>query len=346
VGGRGAGESPRQGRRSRSAGEGRRRDAVAVGIVNCHGFKSWQGAATPPVEEQKRRAEMTKAFNSWGGASLLAALALSVFLVGRGSARDEDEEVVKENKTKKAVVDVKPIIDMIGKGAKAADIEADGGLRDPYLRRVRRVIEACDRHAAVVILGCYYQRQDQILKDDDAVRAGVVNVAQWLKGCGFTRLCLKTGSEQYSEVPLDHGHVNHSKEIQGRLFEPAHDAAAFFQPPHATFDDVAAAVSVSVERFGSSGAISFVGFLRDHRLNSTIAQPVENPVRPIGLVRSQFVGSPARAPAGLGNFHGFHGFLEGLGLVNLAGRDLGVQRHAVAVADQMDLGSKTAPGTA
>src|SRR5262249_51946586 len=44
----------------------------------------------------------------------------------------------------------------------------DGALRASYLERVARVIAACDRHGAVVILGCYYQRQDQILKDDDA----------------------------------------------------------------------------------------------------------------------------------------------------------------------------------
>ena len=33
-------------------------------------------------------------------------------------------------------------------GALNSAFEPDGSLRDSYLRRVRRVIEACDRHGA------------------------------------------------------------------------------------------------------------------------------------------------------------------------------------------------------
>jgi hypothetical protein len=54
------------------------------------------------------------------------------------------------------------------------------------MSRVRRVIEACDRHVAAVILGCYYQRQDQVLTDEAAVRAGVLNAARWVAANGFT----------------------------------------------------------------------------------------------------------------------------------------------------------------
>ena len=80
-------------------------------------------------------------------------------------------------------------------GAVNSAFDADGNLRESYLRRVRRVIEACDRQGAVVILGCYYQRQSGILKDERAVRAGVVNVAQWLKGSGFTNVVLEIANE-------------------------------------------------------------------------------------------------------------------------------------------------------
>ena len=51
-------------------------------------------------------------------------------------------------------------------GAVNSAFNPDGSLRGAYLTRVRRVIDACDRNGAVVILGSYYQRQDQILKDD------------------------------------------------------------------------------------------------------------------------------------------------------------------------------------
>jgi CubicO group peptidase (beta-lactamase class C family) len=88
-------------------------------------------------------------------------------------------------------------------GAVNSAFDPNGNLRDAYLRRVRRVIEACDRRGAVVILGCYYQRQDQILKNQDAVRAGVANVAQWIRGCGFTNVVLEIANE------FGHGGFDH-----------------------------------------------------------------------------------------------------------------------------------------
>jgi CubicO group peptidase (beta-lactamase class C family) len=88
-------------------------------------------------------------------------------------------------------------------GAVNSALDPDGNLRDAYLRRVRRVIEACDRHGAVVILGCFYQRQDQVLKDETAVRRAVVNVAQWVKGCGFTNVVIEIANE-YGHGGFDH----------------------------------------------------------------------------------------------------------------------------------------------
>ena len=62
---------------------------------------------------------------------------------------------------------------------------------------------------AVVILGCYYQRQDQVLKDEAAVRAGVVNVAKWIEDSGFTNVVLEIANE------FDHSGFDH------RLLEDA-----------------------------------------------------------------------------------------------------------------------------
>src|SRR5437762_217878 len=47
-------------------------------------------------------------------------------------------------------------------GAVNTAFKADGSLRMNYLRRVQRVIQACDQHHVVVILGCYYQRQSKL----------------------------------------------------------------------------------------------------------------------------------------------------------------------------------------
>ena len=80
-------------------------------------------------------------------------------------------------------------------GARNSAFNPDGSLRASTLRRVRRVIEACDGHGAVVFLGCTYQRQSHILQDADAVRAGVVNAAQWVERTGFGNVVLEIANE-------------------------------------------------------------------------------------------------------------------------------------------------------
>src|SRR5262249_33527041 len=96
---------------------------------------------------------------------------------------------------------------------------SEGNLRGPYLRRVRRVIESCDQHGAVVILGCFYQRQDQILRGEPAVCAAVVNVAQWVKGCGFTNVALEIANE-FGHGGFDHA-ILRTAEGQVQLLELA-----------------------------------------------------------------------------------------------------------------------------
>jgi hypothetical protein len=88
-------------------------------------------------------------------------------------------------------------------GAVKSAFNPDGSLRDACLKRVRRVIDASDWNGAVVILGCYYQRQDQILRDEGAVRAGVVNVARWVQDSGFTNVVLEIANE-FAHRGFDH----------------------------------------------------------------------------------------------------------------------------------------------
>jgi hypothetical protein len=88
-------------------------------------------------------------------------------------------------------------------GAFNSAFEADGSLRDSYMQRVHRVIQRCDECGVVIILGCFYQRQDQILRDEAAVRAAVVNVVNWLQSAGFANVVLEIANE------FGHGGFNH-----------------------------------------------------------------------------------------------------------------------------------------
>ena len=108
-------------------------------------------------------------------------------------------------------------------GAVNSALNPDGSLREAYLRRVRRVIEACDRHGAAVILGCYYQRQDQVLENEDAVRAGVVNTAKWIQSGGWKNVVLEIANE-FGHRGFDHGLLK-MPEGQVELIQLAKQAA-------------------------------------------------------------------------------------------------------------------------
>lgn len=88
-------------------------------------------------------------------------------------------------------------------GALNSGFQPDGELRHAYMERVRGVIEACDRLGLAVILGCYYQRQDQVLADEAAVRRGLLEVVGWIERCGLTNVVLEIANE------FDHGGFDH-----------------------------------------------------------------------------------------------------------------------------------------
>jgi hypothetical protein len=101
-------------------------------------------------------------------------------------------------------------------GAVNSAYEPDGSLRPAYLARVQRVIEACDRAGAAVILGCFYQRQDQVLRDEEAVRAAVVHTVQWLTRRGFTNVLLEIANE-YAHRGFDHAILRSAEGVASLL---------------------------------------------------------------------------------------------------------------------------------
>jgi hypothetical protein len=81
------------------------------------------------------------------------------------------------------------------RGARNSAFNPDGTLRPSYLERIGRVVDACDRYGAVIILGCYYQAQDQVLTDDEALRRGVAAAAGWVQNSGFGNVLLEIANE-------------------------------------------------------------------------------------------------------------------------------------------------------
>lgn len=88
-------------------------------------------------------------------------------------------------------------------GALNSAFAPDGGLRAQYVERVQKVIEACDRLGAAVFLGLFYQRQDQVLRDEKAVRRAVVEATNWVKKRGYTNVLIEIANE-HTHGGFDH----------------------------------------------------------------------------------------------------------------------------------------------
>jgi hypothetical protein len=79
----------------------------------------------------------------------------------------------------------------------------DGSLKPGYMNRVARVIEAADEQGMVIIVGYFYQRQDQVLQDEKAVRQATVNASSWLKDRGYSNVMVEIANE-YRHPGFDH----------------------------------------------------------------------------------------------------------------------------------------------
>ncbi|MFM7127960.1 MAG: hypothetical protein ACKO0V_01220, partial [bacterium] len=80
---------------------------------------------------------------------------------------------------------------------------ADGSLKPGYMNRVERLARACDNRGIALIIGCFYQRQDQILSGDQAIRNAVTNTSQWIKERKFRNIILEIANE-FDHKGFDH----------------------------------------------------------------------------------------------------------------------------------------------
>ncbi len=95
-------------------------------------------------------------------------------------------------------------------GAINSAFQEDGNLRADYMKRIRWVIQACDQMGMVVILGCFYQRQDQVLEDEDAVRNAVENAVTWVNDNGFDNVVIEIANE-FMHGGFDHEIISNPK---------------------------------------------------------------------------------------------------------------------------------------
>ena len=101
-------------------------------------------------------------------------------------------------------------------GARNSAFRSDGTLDGTYLARVARVVERADALGAVIILSLFYQRQDQILRDEQAVRAAVVNAVDWVRQRGYRNIVLEIVNE-YGHSGFNHAVLRSDGGVAGLI---------------------------------------------------------------------------------------------------------------------------------
>ena len=73
--------------------------------------------------------------------------------------------------------------------------DADGNLKQSYLDRLTRILDRADDLGMVVILGLFYQGQDERLRDEAAVRHAIDEACRWVLEQGYTNVVIEINNE-------------------------------------------------------------------------------------------------------------------------------------------------------
>ena len=82
-------------------------------------------------------------------------------------------------------------------------IDPVGNLRSAYMSRLEKILDKSDELGMVTILGIFYFGQDERIKNEEAVKKGVLNTLKWLSERGYTNVLIEINNE--CNVKYDHG---------------------------------------------------------------------------------------------------------------------------------------------
>lgn len=74
-------------------------------------------------------------------------------------------------------------------------IEADGSLREEYLKRLAAILDRADELGMVAILGIFYFGQDQRLADETAITRAVDHTVDWIFDHGYRHVLIEINNE-------------------------------------------------------------------------------------------------------------------------------------------------------
>lgn len=115
-----------------------------------------------------------------------------------------------------------------GLGCLTSAFRADGSLKEPWLRRLLRLQRELDRRGMIVDLMYFYQGQDEVLENPEAIRRGVVNATDWLIDHNCRNVIIEIANE-HDVAAYDHDRYIHRE--MGALIELARSRFAAKRAP-------------------------------------------------------------------------------------------------------------------
>ncbi|MEM2741393.1 MAG: hypothetical protein QXD95_04525 [Nitrososphaeria archaeon] len=79
----------------------------------------------------------------------------------------------------------------------------DGSIKTNWLNRLKKILDESNKLGMIVILGLFYFGQDQRLKDENAIKNGVINIVDWLIRNNYENVLIEIANE------CDHSGYDH-----------------------------------------------------------------------------------------------------------------------------------------
>lgn len=73
--------------------------------------------------------------------------------------------------------------------------DGEGNLKPAYMDRLQRILVKANQLQMVVILGYFYFGQDQVLKDEEAVKTAVIKATTWILEKGYRNVLVEINNE-------------------------------------------------------------------------------------------------------------------------------------------------------
>lgn len=135
-----------------------------------------------PFDPDKHTQRVIDALDSWRDAGVLA---VSVSLQGGNMAYERSGIIQRQRAYKLGQ----------GKGAYVSAFLPDGSLKSAWVARLVRLQKALDRRGMILNLMLFYQGQDEVLSNPDAIRAAVRNSADLLVRHDMRNVILEIANE-------------------------------------------------------------------------------------------------------------------------------------------------------